>query len=84
MNNPKIDSAIREMLNAELRRHGKTIEDVMGSQTWYSDYTMTTQQHAEWKLFCINLMRTRLKFAKCRAEKEFAWMDLMYGLKIQD
>lgn len=72
------------MVNKELELHGKTVEDIKDCYTWYSDYTMTTGQHSEWKAFCIDLMRKKLRWPKKMAEREFSWLDLAYGLKIQD
>ena len=80
----KISEVFREMIDKELEPHGKTMEDVKDSQTWYRDYTMTTAQCDEWKTFCIDLMRKKLKWSKALAEKEFAMFNLSYGLKIVD
>lgn len=49
---------------------------------WYIAYTFTSEQeYQEWKEFCINLFRKELKLTKKKAEQQFMWLDLNYGLK---
>jgi hypothetical protein len=73
-----------EIINKELEKHGKTFSDVWGKDYWFNEHTMTTKEWEVWKDFSINLMRTRLRFSKKVAEKEFAWLNLMWGLKIDE
>ena len=58
------------------------IEQLKGD--WFNKYTMTSEQHEQWRLFCLELIRKKLKINKLRAQKEFTWFNLNYGLKIQD
>lgn len=52
------------------------------SKPWYRYYTFNSEQeYNNWKKFCINLFRKELKMTKAKAEREFGWFDLNYGLK---
>jgi len=49
---------------------------------WYSHFTFNSKEQFEsWKYFCISLFRKELKHSKKQAEREFDWLNLMYGLK---
>lgn len=49
---------------------------------WYQYYTFESEQEFnDWKEFCINLFREELKMSKTKAETEFDWFNLSYGLK---
>lgn len=49
---------------------------------WYQYLTFDSKQEFnEWKEFCINLFRKELKMSKTKAETEFGWFNLNYGLK---
>lgn len=52
------------------------------NKPWYQYYTFNSEQEFnEWKEFCINLFRKELKMSKTKAETEFGWFNLNYGLK---
>lgn len=52
------------------------------SKPWYQFYTFESEQEFNaWKEFCINLFRKELKMSKAKAEREFGWFNLSYGLK---
>lgn len=49
---------------------------------WYQYFTFNSKEnYNSWKEFCINLFRKELKYSKVKAEREFAWFDLQWGLK---
>lgn len=82
----KIDKVLREILNKmfEIAGHNLTIDDVIGSEEpWFDQYTMTQSQQEEWETFSVELIRKKYKFPKERARKEFGWLSLCYGLKIE-
>jgi len=82
---------IKTCINKELELYDtniNTVESLIDSGffnddiPWYSYYTFNTkEEYASWKEFCINLFRKELKLSKAKAEKEFIWFDLNYGLK---
>ncbi len=49
---------------------------------WFTNNTMTLDQHAEWKKWFIEEARKRFKLPKKACEREFAFFDLGYGLRI--
>lgn len=49
---------------------------------WYQYFTFNSKEEYEsWKEFCIKLFRKELKMSKKKAEVEFDWFNLNYGLK---
>jgi hypothetical protein len=53
-------------------------------ESWFNNNTMTQTQHESWKDWFIVECRKRFRTTKKMAEKEFAWFDLAYGLRIID
>jgi hypothetical protein len=88
---PKI---IEQFINKELENYGVTMEDVKNypdgiieGLPWYQYYTFKTHDdHDEWKNWCIDFLKTQVtpKLRKDRINVEFAWFDLMYGLKVEE
>lgn len=88
---------IEACINKKLEPYGITYDDVKkGTRVeftdlykyteeevpWYQQYTFNSKEEYEsWREFCINLFRKELKMSKAKAEKEFNWFDLNYGLK---
>ena len=63
--------------------HDLRYDDVVGRKDdWFQKYTMTEVQNKEWKNWGVNYLRKKT-FSKKIAEKEMAWIDLFYGLKIK-
>jgi hypothetical protein len=54
------------------------------TKEWYSKWTMTQEQHDEFKAYAIPLMKKVFKINKSRAEANFQWFDLQFGLRIKD
>lgn len=75
------DNLVNHMINKQLEYVGKTIEDVKDDPNWYTNNTLTKEQHAEWKEYCLKLMKKHL-VRKHRLDYEFGMFDLMYGLKV--
>jgi hypothetical protein len=78
------DKILELMINAELKPYGKKMKDVLGKDNWFQEYTFKTEEeYLKWKDYCINLMTKEVspRQTKARAEKEFMYLDLMYGLK---
>lgn len=82
----KIDKILREILNKmfEIAGHSLTVDDIIGSkEPWYDQYTMTQSQQDEWETFSVDLLRKKHRFSKEKARKEFGWIMLCYGLKVE-
>ena len=72
------------LVEYQLNMIGKTMKDVEGDELWYSNNTMTEEQHEEFKRYAIPLLKKIFKFNKAKAEQTFGWFDLQYGLKINN
>lgn len=72
------------LVEYQLKMIGKTFSDVEGDEKWYSNNTMTEEQHEEFKRYAIPLLKKIFKFNKSRAEQTFSWFDLQFGLKINN
>lgn len=84
------DELLRTILNKQLEKYNITIDDVKDNQyidgkVWYEHYTLTMEETEKFKEWCINLLRkgVRPKLSEKTIRKEFAMLDLMYGLKIE-
>lgn len=71
------------LVEYQLNMVGKTLEDTLSDDMWFFNWTMTPEQHEEFKAYAIPLMKKIFKFNKSRAEKTFGWFDLQFGLRIK-
>jgi len=71
------------LIEYQLKMIGKTVLDVEGDERWYSNNTMTPEQHEEFKAYAIPLLQKIFKFNKSRAEQTFGWFNLQFGLRIK-
>lgn len=51
---------------------------------WFSNNTMSSEQHQHWKQWFIQQYRLNFKSSKKEAEREFSWFDLGYGLRVKE
>lgn len=72
-------NAIYKML--EIAKHD---EGIVYEPNWFSNYCMTDEMCDEWKEWFIKEAGKKLRLNKHRAEKEFSWFNLAYGLKINN
>jgi len=80
----KKDEVLLEILNKQLSYFDKTVDDVKDNEKWYEENSFTEEQFEEWKNFSIELLRKKLKFNKTFAEKQFMWINLMWGFKVKE
>jgi hypothetical protein len=77
----------KEIINEmfKIAGHNVVFEDIKDRQdAWYTQWTMTDEQNAQWKKWGEEKIKSDLKLNKELAKKEMAWFDLMYGLKIDN
>jgi hypothetical protein len=72
------------LIDYQLGMIGKSTQEAFMTKEWYSKWTMTQQQHDEFKAYAIPLMKKVFKINKSRAEANFQWFDLQFGLRIKD
>lgn len=83
----KREKFIKTVINKMLNKHNVDYDYVKDNPEiegvpWYQHYTMTTQEELELEKFFISLYK-KMKLGS-RSEKEWAWFNLMYGLKIDN
>lgn len=85
-NNQKItrDNITKHLIEYQLKIIGKTYEEAMITENWFSKWTITKTQYDEFKKYAIPLLKKVFKFNKTKALKTFDWFDLYYGLKVKN
>lgn len=84
----KSNKFFKKAINKMLEPHGVDYEYVkehpkIGEQDWFVHYTLTPEQHEEFRDWFIKEFKKHFSFWKSRAEKEFLWFDLAYGLRVE-
>lgn len=84
----KVEQVVKDLVNLQLRKHGVDYDFIMENprieeQYWFSYYSMTEEESANFKAEAIQLIREELKCTKARAEKEYDWFHLMWGLRTE-
>ena len=74
----------RHLIEHQLDMVGKRLVDTLDDDMWYFNWTMTQEQHEEFKAYAIPLLKKIFKFNKGRAESTFGWFDLQFGLRIKN
>lgn len=83
----KNDKAIVDMINEmfNIAGHTVTYDDIKDRKdAWYNEWTMTTDQHDEWRKWGIKYLKKNLKLASKYAERQMSMIGLMWGLKFSD
>jgi hypothetical protein len=57
-------------------------DELKSMQDWYLQWEMNEKQHEEWKAFTIDVLRKEGKMPKYKALKQFAFIDMNWGLKL--
>jgi hypothetical protein len=73
----------KHLVEYQLNMVGKTLEDTLSDDMWFFNWTMTPDEHEEFKAYAIPLMKKIFKFNKSRAEQTFGWFNLQFGLRIK-
>ena len=78
------ENIAEHLIDYQLGMIDKSMQEAYMTKEWYSKWTMTSQQHQEFKAYAIPLMKKVFKINKGRAEANFDWFDLEFGLRIKD
>jgi hypothetical protein len=54
------------------------------TKEWYNKWTMTQEQHDQFKAYALPLIKKVFKCNKSRAESTFDFFDLQFGLRIKN
>jgi predicted naringenin-chalcone synthase len=69
-----------ELINLQLKPHGKTYKDVVKENDWYMKYNTTREKEALFIKEATKILKTKLRMSKAVAEKEISWFILQWGL----
>ena len=69
-----------QLVNLQLKPHGKVYEDVIGDPEWYMKYKTTREDEVKFTKAGVEILRTKLKISKKLAEQEMSWFILQWGL----
>jgi len=69
-----------ELVNLQLKPHGKTYKDVKGDPEWYMRYKTNRDSEKNFIAEGTELIRKKLGLTKKLAEKEMSWFVLQWGL----
>jgi hypothetical protein len=85
-NNPKItrDNINRHLVEYQLAMVGKTMMDTLDDDRWFFNITMTREQHNQFKLYAVKLIRKTFKCNKLKGELRFDAFNQALGLRIKN
>ena len=73
-----------ELIKHQFNMIGKTFQEAVANPEWIKEWSMTQAQHDEFKAYAVPLIKKVFKCNKTRAEQNFSWFDLQFGMKIID
>ena len=80
------EQLVKKLIDKELEPFGVTMEDVRGIENWYNQYEVSEEQNQAWIDWSVDFMVKHAKNpmlrTKKRAKKEMLWVNLQWGLKI--
>ena len=72
------------LVDYQLSMIGKTLAEAYKNENWFHEWTMTEEQHEQFKAYSIPLIKKVFKCNKRKAEGVFGWFDLSFGLRIDN
>ena len=75
---------IDHLIKKELEISGHTLAEAVLDSNWTFNFTLTMEQHAQFKKYCIPLLKKIFKFRRERAEYTFEFFYLNWGLRIKN
>jgi hypothetical protein len=72
------------LLDYQLGMIDKSMQEAYMTKEWYNKWTMTQEQHDQFKAYAVPLLKKVFKCNKSRAESTFDWFDLEFGLRIKN
>ena len=83
----KKEKSVIDLVNMmfEIAGHTVTFEDIKDRKdNWFQEWTMTTEQNDQWKLWGKKYLIKNLRMNAKMAEREMMWASLQWGLKFSD
>jgi hypothetical protein len=72
------------LVDYQLNMVGRTIAEAIKTEKWYSEWTMTEEQHEQFRAYALPLIKKIFKCNKKRAEGIFGLFNLQFGLRIDN
>ena len=69
-----------ELVNLQLKPHGKSYADVKGDPEWYMKYKTNRVDEKKFMSRGVDIIRKKLGLTQKLAEKEMSWFILQWGL----
>ena len=73
-----------ELVNLQLKPHGKSCTDVKGDPEWYMKFKTTRESEKQFITEGAKIIKSKLGLSKKLAEKEMSWFILQWGLTTVD
>ena len=85
----KQNDLVSALINKMLEPHGVDYDHVLNNPTidgvdWFMYYTWTSEQSENFARWASKEIKKSLRCSMDRAESEYGWFNLMWGLKIDD
>lgn len=87
MRPPDAQKIVKHLINKmfEYAHVPQTFDDIKDRKDeWYREFTMTQEESNAFKDYAIRYLKRELKTGYYKADTEYQWFDLMYGLRISD
>lgn len=87
MRPPDAQKIVKHLINKmfEYAHIPQTYDDIKDRKDeWYREFTMTQEESNAFKDYAIRYLKRELKTGYYKADTEYQWFDLMYGLRISD
>jgi hypothetical protein len=78
------ENLARHLVEYELEMVGKSMMDTLHDDEWFTNNTMTSVQHEDFKKYSIKLIKKIFRCNSAKALKTFDWFDFSFGLKIKN
>jgi hypothetical protein len=86
MENKKItrETILNHLVEYQLNMIGKDLLCTLDDDMWYFNFTMTQDEHEEFRKYAIKLIRKTFRCNRLNGEKTFNWFNLQFGLRIKN
>lgn len=87
MRPPDAQKIVKHLINKmfEYAHIPQTYDDIKDRKDeWYREFTMTQEESNAFKDYAIRYLKRELKTGYYKADTEYQWFDLMWGLRISD
>ena len=72
------------LVDYQLGMVGRTIAEAYKTENWFSKWTITDEQHDQFKAYAIPLIKKAFKCNRRRAEDAFSQFDFTFGLRVDN